>query len=197
MTKYKSSEFLLKEYDRISEAHFNTSNQISSFFRYYLTIMSVPSILVIYSNDKISLVNQLFDFKINFILRPYLGLLFIIISLIGLALTFYLIKLKFEHILYARTVNGIRNYFSCKDENLDNFLVLPTNKKIPSFISLGFGSLVFVNGLVNSGYLLLGLLLLNYNCYLLIGIFYLLFHVFGYLLLSYFEEDQVLKLKLK
>ncbi len=45
MSDIKTPEFLLKEYERISEAHFNTSNQISLFFRYYLTLMSVPALL--------------------------------------------------------------------------------------------------------------------------------------------------------
>jgi hypothetical protein len=195
MSENITSDFLLKEYERISEAHFNTSNQISLFFRYYLTLMSVPALLVLYINKDITTVENIFDSTVHFPLKPHIGWLCLLISLIGLALTIYLTKLKFEHILYARTVNGIRNYFHTQDENLKQFLVLPTNTKKPSFIGFGFGSLVFVNGLVNSSYLSIGLFLLSTHCYILCGLLYLAFHIGGYLILNYFEEKKMIQLQ--
>jgi hypothetical protein len=195
MSENRTSDFLLKEYERISEAHFNTSNQISLFFRYYLTLMSVPALLVLYINKDITTVENIFNTTVHFPLKPHIGCLCLLISLIGLALTIYLTKLKFEHILYARTVNGIRNYFHTNDESLKQFLVLPTNTKKPSFIGFGFGSLVFVNGLVNSSYLSIGLFLLNTHCYILCGLLYLAFHIAGYLLLNHFEEKKIIQLQ--
>ena len=153
----KTPDFLLKEYDRISEAHFNISEQISLFFRYYLTLMSVPAFLLLYVNKDIATVEALFSESSHFVLKPFIGILCVLISIIGVALTIYLIKLKFEHILYARTVNGIRNYFHSQDSTLKKFLLLPIDVKKPSFIGFGFATLVFVNGLVNSSYLSLGL----------------------------------------
>lgn len=191
----KTSEFLLKEYERISEAHFNTSSQISLFFRYYLTLMSVPALLLLYINKDITTVETIFNRDAVFVLKPHIGALCLIISIIGAALTTFLTKLKFEHILYARTVNGIRDYFVSQDNDLKAFLVLPTDTKKPSFIGFGFGSIVFVNGLVNSCYLSLGLFLLGMQCYFLIGALFLIAHIGGYLLLSLFEEKKTAKLK--
>ena len=159
MNENKTSDFLLKEYDRVSEAHFNTSNQISLFFRYYLTLMSVPAFLLLYINKDVTVIESLFRDGSSFLLKPQLGWLCIIISIIGIALTIFLTKLKFEHILYARTVNGIRSYFTTKDPELKTFLVLPTNTKKPSFTGIGFLSLVIVNALVNSAYLSFGIYL--------------------------------------
>jgi hypothetical protein len=195
MTKNNTIEFLLKEYDRISEAHFNTSNQISIFFRYYLTLMSVPALLLLYINKDITTVESVFNSSIHFPLKEHIGWLCLIISLIRLALTIFLTKLKFEHILYARTVNGIRNFFHTQDENLKPFLVLPVNIKKPSFVGFGFGSLVFVNGLVNSSYLSIGLFLLNTHCYILSGFLYLAFHIYGYLFLNRAEENKLIQLQ--
>lgn len=191
----KTPDFLLKEYDRISEAHFNTSNQISLFFRYYLTLMSVPALLLLYVNKDISTVESIFILSNDFALRPHIGILCLMISFIGIALTIFLTKLKFEHILYARTVNGIRNYFHKQDETLKQYLVLPTDTKKPSFIGFGFGSLVFVNGLVNSGYLCLGLFLLKIKCYLFYGVLLLIIHIVGYFILNSIEERKIKNLQ--
>ncbi len=95
MSDIKTPEFLLKEYERISEAHFNTSNQISLFFRYYLTLMSVPALLLLYINKDITTVENIFDPLVMFPLKPHIGWLCIIISLIGVSLTIFLTKLKF------------------------------------------------------------------------------------------------------
>lgn len=35
-------EYQKEEYSHIAEAHFKTIDSISSFFRYYLTVMAVP-----------------------------------------------------------------------------------------------------------------------------------------------------------
>lgn len=36
------SDFQLKEYENISQAHFKTNEMIAAFFRYYLLIMAIP-----------------------------------------------------------------------------------------------------------------------------------------------------------
>ena len=195
MSEIKTPEFLLKEYERISEAHFNTSNQISLFFRYYLTLMSVPAFLLLYINKDVSIVESLFKEATTFALKPQVGILCILISVIGVALTVFLTKLKFEHILYARTVNGIRNYFHMQDPELKQYLVLPTDIRKPSFTGFGFLSLIVVNGLVNSSYLSFGLYLMNKPCYLLCGAFFFIAHIVGYYLLNQVEEKKMIQLQ--
>ena len=36
------SDFQLKEYENISQAHFKTNEMIAAFFRYYLLLMAIP-----------------------------------------------------------------------------------------------------------------------------------------------------------
>ena len=44
-------KFLLSEYSNIAEAHFKTIETISTFFKHYLVIMSIPiTILIILIN---------------------------------------------------------------------------------------------------------------------------------------------------
>ena len=38
----KYEKFLLKEYDNIAQAHYNTVDTISTFFKHYLLIVSLP-----------------------------------------------------------------------------------------------------------------------------------------------------------
>ena len=40
--KESYDKFLLKEYDNIAQAHFNTKNSLIQFFRYYLLIIALP-----------------------------------------------------------------------------------------------------------------------------------------------------------
>lgn len=195
MRDSESDKFMLKEYERISEAHFNTSNQISSFFKYYLTLMSVPGLFVIYINKDNAKVQYILSANAGNPSAPDLGWLCVFISIIGLFLTFYLTKLKFDHILYARTVNGIRKYYVYRNVELKQYLVLPINVEKPSFVGFGFGSLILVNGIVNSSYIAVGLMLLNVQCHLVYGAISLVLHIVGYLVLGRIEERKVLKLQ--
>lgn len=45
MTQF--DDFFLKEYERISEAHFSTQASISQFMRHYIAVASVPLALVV------------------------------------------------------------------------------------------------------------------------------------------------------
>lgn len=102
-------EYLGAEYRHIAEAHFRTIEAISSFFRYYLLIMSAPiTVLALFiglsdnSRDIVSIVESL---------RPVLFPTLIVISVVGFFVMLYIINLRMDAILYARTVNAIRKYF--------------------------------------------------------------------------------------
>lgn len=102
-------EYLLKEYEHIADAHFNVSQTISSFFKYYLILMAIPlsitSYLISPTGSKDS--NYILTKNLSVIITSSYGIL----GLIGILLCVYVINMRLDAILYARTINGIRRYF--------------------------------------------------------------------------------------
>lgn len=74
------SDFQIKEYENISQAHFKTNEMVSAFFRYYIIVMAIPISSVgaaifgkIDSLQDVSLLSGWSDFIVFFfcfILRP-------------------------------------------------------------------------------------------------------------------------------
>ena len=131
--------FLLTEYNNIAQAHFNTVNMISTFFKHYLLIVSVPiPIFALIYRDwgggKGAQFLETFGLGI-----PIAGVL---VALVGLCVMVYMANLRFDTLLYARTVNGIRRYFSGLsglpfDEELRT-RVLPRTIYQPRYFELRF-----------------------------------------------------------
>jgi hypothetical protein len=152
-------DFLLEEYQNIAQAHFKSIETISTFFRYYLLIMSIPI-------SVIAVISQISSEKINisFIIANYnipISILLFCISFIGLGIFSYVANLRLDAILYARAVNGIRKYFydeSSIDLNLKiRMRALPQSPQLPLYYEKSlFLPVVFVFGLMNSLYFLIG-----------------------------------------
>ena len=126
MTNKNITDFFLKEYESIVKAHFNSSEKVTSFFRYVLIIYSAAIFLLINSSDKIDK---------YYSIKPWF---FIIIAILGFFILNYLIQLRNESILYARTLNGIRRYFYDLYFDKEFFIsrqynVLPLQTQKPSF----------------------------------------------------------------
>jgi len=127
-------EFLLKEYDNIAQAHFNTVETISTFFKHYLLIVSLP-IPILALAFKIGGTPDLAKLMGNTLVAvPIMGAL---IGLTGLCVMAYVVNLRFDAILYARTVNGVRKYFyersGCKLNEEMRFRVLPRSVSVPRY----------------------------------------------------------------
>lgn len=150
--------FLRSEYDHIAEAHFRTIDTITAFFRYYLLIMSIPISLI----AAFSVVAQSNDFSFEILggYTPIVAAIFIIISVAGFGVLLYLISLRMDAILYARTVNAIRKHFY---DNVPTYLMdldLKTRKRIlpqtasqPRYFELRyFGPVVGVIAILNAFY---------------------------------------------
>lgn len=142
-------DFLLKEYERISEAHFSAWNSISQFIRYYFVVASVPPAIA-------ALLSRPMEGKeiIAYLqLHPFLasGPLFAI-SVVGFLLSLYVMGLHHDAILYARTVNGVRSYFAAKDPDAKKYLVLPVDTSTPHFKGLRPMFLAIAFAIVNGGY---------------------------------------------
>src|SRR5690349_17892463 len=107
----KFDDFQLEEYKNISNAHFETINQISSFFRYYLIILAAPAaVIVVLDSDKRTF-EELFNFCLPQIYYYGLGSFFLVLAFVGLLFCWYVINLRHDAILYARSINAVRNYF--------------------------------------------------------------------------------------
>lgn len=160
----KFDEYLLKEYEQIANAHFNTINTISSFFRYYAVLMAVPIPLgaailpFILTNKEISPELKIYS---NLIF----GSIFLTLPLVGIFISRYLVSLRHDSLLYARTVNGIRKYFYYKSglSQLQKISIrtLPHSIYIPDYEDTSFSPVIWVFSIIHCGYLIVGLFLIN------------------------------------
>lgn len=137
----KFDRYLLSEYEHIAEAHFKVNDTVTAFFRYYLLIMSLPisviaALIVVGSND---------SFPVGF-LEAYVHLVaavFLVIGCAGFGVLVYLINLRMDGLLYARTVNAIRRHFFDNVPNVDIYArfhkrVLPQTPYQPRYFELRY-----------------------------------------------------------
>ncbi|MBS2210261.1 hypothetical protein KEM09_02560 [Carboxylicivirga mesophila] len=153
------NQFQLEEYKNISNAHFETNKQISAFYRYYLLIASAPAIIFVWFKGGGNIINSLLNCPAeNINVNLFVGFFMFILSIIGMFACFYMISFRLDSILYARTVNGIRNYFfSKRARNDSHFRVLPLLTNQPDYRQKHtFGIIVYSFGLINSIYFAIG-----------------------------------------
>ena len=148
-------EYLLSEYSNIAQAHFKTIDTISTFFRNYLVIVSIPISLIailvgIFAGSEV--------FKTIILFRIPLSFLLLAVSLAGIGVLFYIANLRLDAILYARTINGIRKYFYDRAELDINMKlrtrVLPQSPHQPAYHEKAyFWPVVFSFAVFNTLYL--------------------------------------------
>lgn len=152
-------DFSLAEYNNIAQAHFKSIETISTFFRYYLLIMSIPlSAIAIISRigpSKTQLISVISQYKLP------LSIVLFGISLIGFGVFCYIVNLRLDAVLYARVVNGIRKFFYDnfeEDINLKlRWKVLLQSPQLPPYFEKSFFlPVVFVFGFMNSLYCFFG-----------------------------------------
>lgn len=128
-TSKDSSDFMLTEYERISTAYFGLQAQINDFFKSYLTLIGFPLTILAAvlklgpGGNSISLTD----------LPNFVSLLLLLVSVLGVFVTFTIVAMRMEMILYARTINGVRRFFGEMDQNLPPYLILPTSDGKPDF----------------------------------------------------------------
>jgi uncharacterized HAD superfamily protein len=128
-------EFMTAEYSNISQAHFNTVESISEFFKAYIAIVSLPisAAVIFLKPEELKQSGVLAFFTTN----PTLVLITMgLVVLVGWCVLAYIINLRCDALLYARTVNGIRKYFY--ENKLDvgaqhRYLVLPKQTHLPHY----------------------------------------------------------------
>src|SRR6266545_2115015 len=109
-SKSSFEKFLLSEYSNIAQAHFNTVESLANFIKHYILIASAPIYLAVIFMD----VKNASESDLRGALEGtplLLPLVLTAMTLIGLFVLNYVINIRCDTLLYARTVNGIRKYF--------------------------------------------------------------------------------------
>jgi len=160
--KNVNDEFMLKEYESIAAAHFDSQAGLRQQFRFYLIIAAVPlTVLGVALNRPSGSGLQVKE--IGLLSLPALvSAVFAGIGFLGMLLSLAMIHTAFDSVLYARTVNGVRKYFT--DRALDSgvdlqpYFVMPTNKAKPHYFHFrAFFYQHMLISFVNAAYLWLGI----------------------------------------
>jgi len=198
----KYEEFLLVDHKAISDAHFNTTVSISSFFRYYILIVSLPMtvfLAVIKFDQNISF-QEICDKCGYAIPCVAFGIAFL-----GIFVMAYILNLRFDALLYARHVNGIRRYFTnlsdAPYEEEARFRSLPINTSYPNYFEkYYFIWVIRAFALLNSFYFIVGIKSLGFITknlfhylnspfiYISGGLLFFLCHIFLYYKMAKWRE---------
>jgi hypothetical protein len=112
----ESKEFMITEYDKISSAYFGLRDQVNEWFKSYLTLIGFPltvlAAVLKFGGGTVS--SSLTD------LPDIVAALLFLVSLLGMFVTFSIISMRMEMILYARTINRVRGFFSKSDSRMKN-----------------------------------------------------------------------------
>jgi uncharacterized HAD superfamily protein len=203
-------DFLLAEYAHIADAHFKTNETISGLFQQYFTIVALPFTALVVA---ISLEPARAAITTN--AGPSLiaaTVLFLVIALIGFMVLVHMSNLRFDTLLYARSINALRKHYYdlTNDPDLASksmMRVLPQSHLMPRYLE-GFEGLMppFVVTLtvVNTIYFFLGitfwqlgsgirdpLMIFSSGAVVAAGVFAAL-HVLAYVRLAQLREDKYL-----
>lgn len=136
------TQFQLKEYENISQAHFKTNEVLATFYRHFLLIAAIP--LTAVGIAMINLADNGIQDEGRFLAFIFFGVSTLLLSVVGAAVIGYIEGLRLDSILYARVVNSIRDYFFSLQGN-DKFgePVLPTDRRKPSYQGVGAGFIMY------------------------------------------------------
>lgn len=110
-------------------AFFDLSRQKTEIFRFYLILVTIPVTLI-------AAVIGLKESSLEFLVLPDLIVLVLFaISIAGLIMTAVIVDLRFDCIVYAKTVNLVRRFFIDKNQNaqLRDYLLMPDGDDYPKF----------------------------------------------------------------
>ena len=137
-----ASDFMIQEYDRISTAYFGLRDQVNEWFKMYVTLIGLP-LTVLAAVARFGSGSTTIDLNE---VPTVVSVLLAVVSFLGIFVTFSIISMRMEMILYARTINGIRRFFADLDKTamprpqpseLVKYLILPTSDTMPPFYEAG------------------------------------------------------------
>jgi len=154
------SDFMLKEYEHLAEAYFNSHEITAKWIKYYLIIMATPfSLIAFIYKDK---PDQFKIFALSDTLAIFIGL----VGTLGLLIAPIIVNVRLDTTLYARAVNGVRKYFwdielernKILNKREGQYRVLPDTVKKPKFLKLSdLVWLTLLMGVINAFYLTVGI----------------------------------------
>ncbi len=111
--KHKNiTDFLLAEYEKIAQAHFNAHEILSRWVRFYFLVVAVLlTFLALLSRE--SGQEKVFDF---FHPSTSFSIILILVGAVGVFISLIIFDIRLDAALYARSVNGIRRYFLDQDK---------------------------------------------------------------------------------
>lgn len=144
------TQFQLKEYENISQAHFKTNEVLATFYRYYLLITAIPVTTVGLALMRLS--EGGIEDEGRILAYWVFGVSAVLLSIIGVAVVAYIEGLRLDAILYARVVNSIRRFFFEKPgSEVFGPPVLPRRIDKPTYDGFGASFLIYLAGsLLNS-----------------------------------------------
>lgn len=193
-TKVNLDGYLSKEFEVLSQAHFQTSQKTTSFFQFISVIFLAPFAIFAVPGLEMS---------------TLLGGILLVIGLLGFCVTMYLADLRFESLLYARSVNKIRFLinsnatFGYSPQEQISFInhnsVLLAQPRKPNFFDTNqFLWIVLGLGVINSFYLtysvriffpvIIGINLTKF-WFIVVAVLFSLVHVFVYYCKSQKHEE--------
>lgn len=155
------TQFQLKEYENISQAHFKTNEVLATFYRYFLLITAIPITTIGIAVMNIS--DDGIGPETRALVQYIFGVSALLLSVVGAAVVSYIEGLRLDAILYARVVNSIRDYFFKKPGN-DEFgvSVLPRERSRPRYDGFGAGFIMyFACAIMNATFFAAGVLVLT------------------------------------
>ncbi len=196
--KNVTDEFMLKEYESIAAAHFDSQDGLRQQFRFYLLIAAVPLTVLglILKEQQTSQAQQIGSLD----LPRFLGVVFLGIGVLGTLMLLSMIHTALDATLYARTVNGIRSYFSKRatdlGHNLAPYLKMPIDMNQPKYFHIrAFFWQVVMLSAVDASYMAFGVQTIWRghfpNWYAVLGgAVWVLFQVGAYLLFSHARQQK-------
>jgi hypothetical protein len=150
---------MLKEYESIAAEHFDSQSGLRQQFRFYLIIVAVPLTVLGFAWNHPAGTPPVTEGL--FSLPPFVSTVFIGIGFLGILLSLAMVHTAFDCVLYARTVNGVRNYFTNRAKeagvDLEGYFVMPTNKHKPRYFHFrAFFYQHILISFVNTTYIWLG-----------------------------------------
>lgn len=145
-------EFFLQDYEHVAAAYFDEHKTFTSFFKFYLTIMTAPAVVALYYLKEVGADLH----KVSVLVVVF----FLVLGLVGYLMSVVLINIRFEILKLAREVNLIRSFFKdlagLSEEEMRKYVFFPMNRAYPPFYEAkGIGltkaalvSMALINGLL-------------------------------------------------
>lgn len=155
MSEQNLLDYWKAEYNGIIQEHMNLWRIYTNAIRIYLVILALPFPIV-------SIFLQSIQWTFPQPLPLEIRAIVLVIGLIGFLFLQVIIRYRLDVIMYARWLNGLRKGLEAKYPEIGELMktaTLPQDPKIPSYFELSWhtGFFLFISGILNTGYLFIGI----------------------------------------